>query len=212
MYAYFTANPLPFEGATESGVVYIKVNQTPTINISEGSTKVERTNLVPGDTLSICGTIENGGTKDVYVLFQMKITITKYGSTTEEKVIGAFFTIVKNTETGEDEQHKIVSSTDDDGNVQFSENAFIIKSPNSDKTNTNEYIKPFEVSFTFDGATYGNEYKKATVTYYLNIVSIQKDALTASEATQLLMVYYTHQNCENASTHSYMTCPKCNKF
>lgn len=207
-YAYFTAQTAPAEGVTDSGVVLIKVNEIPTTKISEGATTVSRTTLLPGDTLSICGKIENGGTTAVYVLFQMKITIKKSGPGSAETVVDSFFTIVKNASTGKDEQKEIHVTDNGNGTFTYSNTAFKIDAPNADKTNA--YTKDFEVSYTLDGDTYNNDYKKATVTYSLNITAIQADSLTPENATQLLMVYYKHATCENASTHTYMTCPICN--
>ena len=201
-YAYFTARPLPFEGATTSGLVLVRLNGD--IKTKINSTETTATSkLLPGDTLSVCGTVENAGTTAIYVLFELEILVTKQGSDDAEQEMLEYFTLVDGTAT------QINVTTNDDGTKTYSSTAFYIESANEDKTN--EFTKDFEISHVFDGEKYNNDYKNASVTYTLKVTSIQRDSMEGStHATEILMLYYDHKRCDNASSYHYMDCPICN--
>ena len=110
-YAYFTAKTQPSEGSADSGTVFITLANPTTTHIFEAEATLEssRTYILPGDKLSICGTIENGGTTAVYILFELKVTIKKQGPSPAESLDPAFYTIV-----GEETQ-KIIETDNGDG-------------------------------------------------------------------------------------------------
>ena len=197
VYAYFTAKPLPIEGSTGTGTIILQLTDGTETQVNSIA-KTDSTKLVPGDTLSVVGTIENAGTAHFYVVFEFEVKVKKESESEFSTVLSSYYTIVDDTAT---------EITVEDG--VYSATAFVIEAANDDKTN--EYTKDFEISYIFDGETYDNDYKNASVEYTLKISAIQKDALESSaHATELLLRYYAHKkNCVN-STYTYLNCPTCN--
>ena len=174
-YSYFTARSAEIINSTTTSGLLIKLTSDtqPKIN----STAVTGTSkLLPGDTLSIDGSVENAGTHTFYAIFEFTVVVTKAASgSAAEMVLSAYYTIVGSTAT------QIVKN-----GSTYSATAFLVEAPNEGKTNA--YTKAFSLPFTFDGETYNDDYKNANVSYTLKAVAIQSAAIGgASAATDELI-------------------------
>ena len=165
-FAYFTATAAKKEATSTTGVVSIKFSNTKELVNSVETTS--STLLLPGDTLSLTGTVENAGSAQVYVLLEFIVSVKKSDSTTEETVLHEYYTFVSST---------LTEITGTMGN--YSINAGTI-----DATTNN--TKSFSLSHKFDGATYDDTYQKAEVTYILYGYAVQSANISAADATDLL--------------------------
>ena len=164
-YAYFTA--VASNRATAN---------TPIIKISfqDGSSTVNSTpitgttTLIPGDSISISGRVNNSGDKDIYAIITFKIQITKQNGATETAV-SKYYSL---------ENSKLREIKGSEGN--FSKHAFTLA---TDETTSN-----FSVSHKFSFNKYNNSYKNALIHYELAADAIQKDGIdTNITATDLIM-------------------------
>lgn len=179
-YAYFTARAAEMTDSAATGSLLIKLSTDTQAKINS-TVLTGTTKLLPGDTLSIDGTVENAGTNSFYAILQLTITVTKAASgSTAETALSAFYTIQGSTAV------KIVETSG-----TYSAHAFVVDAANEDKTNT--YTKAFSLPHVFDGETYNNDYKNASVTYALKAVAIQNVAIEseAVATTELIRIAQT---------------------
>ena len=165
-YSYFSAKTLS-QSSTETAVLSINFSDD-TKMFANTQTVVDGVKLLPGDTLTATGKVENNGELQVYTLIKFDIRVKK---TTDEKpstVAIKYYTLIGNDST------EIIEN-----NETYSHNAFTINSDDS---------KNFSISYKFDFYEYNNEYMNATVSYTLTALAIQYIAIAnATEATTLLM-------------------------
>lgn len=171
-FAYFTATAEKKQATSETAIVKIKFSDD-TSTLINSSTVTSSVQLVPGDTLTIDGDLENSGNVAVYAILEFEVYVTKKDSTTKETAVHKYYTFVDSTLT------EITGSA---GNYSANATMLYVDSPNN--------AKSFTLNYLFDGNTYGNEYKNATVTYSVNGYAIQTVNIDggASEATELLMM------------------------
>lgn len=175
-YAFFTATATKKESTTTTATVQITF-KTDGVSTVSASTESGEAMVIPGDTLTLTGSLTNVGSADAYAIMEFIVTVQKTGSTDIETVCKKYYTFVDSTLTE-------ITGTENN----YSTNAGIITSNTSKHfTSTNA------LTFTFTGATYDNSYKNATMNYYINASAIQTANLASTEtesakvATNLLM-------------------------
>lgn len=164
-YAYFTAVATS-KGSAATPVITISfTDASAEINAKPitGSTK-----LIPGETLSVAGKINNTGTADVYAIITFKIKITKQNGLTENKV-SKYYTL-NNSDLRE------IKGTA----TNYSYYAFELTQGSSTEI--------FQVEHNFNFNNYNNSYKNAVIEYELAAEAIQKNGIeTNISATDILM-------------------------
>ena len=165
-YAYFSAKTLS-QTTTETAVLTIKFSDDTTMSVNS-QTIVDGIKLLPGDSLTATGKIENNGELKVYTLIKFDIQVEKTSEEEPSKVATKYYTFVGDVLTEITEN-----------NETYSHNAFTIN--NSDSIN-------FSISYEFDFYEFDNEYMNATVSYTLTALAIQHASIdSATSATSLLM-------------------------
>ena len=173
-YAYFTASARAADGTATTATLQIAVSED-TAGLINSSTVTSSTKLIPGDILTIDGSVVNKGNVQAYVILELTISSTKAGassSTTEEHV---FYSLSGSN---------LIELTG--SNKTYSVNAFVVDPPNANSSNV--FSKDFNINYTFDFYHYDNTYKNATVIYTLTAHAIQTANISdAATATELLL-------------------------
>lgn len=185
-FAYFTATATKQQSAGQTASVQItfKTNGVSTVT---ATTKSGNVKIIPGDTLSIGGTITNSGTTDAYVLIKYVLRIQKAGTSyieTKEKKYLVF-----------DEQKNLVN-VETNGILDTTQFAKIISS--TANQNSIDFTGDEQLTHSFEGQKYDNSYKNAKVEYELCAYAIQTSHITQQEATEQLL-----QNAGYYSTKVY---------
>lgn len=170
-YAFFTATTTEKHSSTETAIVRITFNEVQANAISTAS-QSSSTTIMPGDTLTVAGQLVNSGTADCYVAIVYEIKITKIDGSTETP-FKKYYTYKSGV---------LTEITGTEGN--YSTTAGILKEKDGEDSVTLNLP-----TYEFAGATYNNDYKNATVTYFLKGSAIQTVNIPggASEATDILM-------------------------
>lgn len=194
-YAFFTATAAKSESTSNTATIRINigevgetvtdVNQVVTSSTTEGVVN----KVLPGDELTLAGTLANAGSAECYVILEFKIDVTKVGSTESENITKEYYTFT--TTSSSPLAYSQTKITESEGT--YSSNAGIICANNESETNTDDE-RNFSLSYTFDGATFGDVYKNANITYTIRAYAIQTVGITngASGATALLMEYLSN--------------------
>lgn len=174
-FAYFTSSVELDKSTTQTGTITIKITDDTAWKVNSSSISAS-TKLIPGDTLTVEGKVENAGNTQFYAILQLKINVTKSGETTANTVANKYYTY-----SGTTLKEIVVKG---DGSVTAT--AFIVDAPNANKTNT--YTKAFSIPYTFDFYQFDNSYKNAKVNYYVYAHAIQtKNITNTTYATKMLM-------------------------
>ncbi len=174
-FAYFSSSAKMEENVSQTGVIKIKITDETAWKVNSASISAS-TKLVPGDTLSVEGAVENEGTAQFYAILQLKINVTKSGETTANTVANKYYTY-----SGTTLKEIVVKG---DGSVTST--AFVVDAPNANKTNT--YTKTFSIPYTFDFYQFDNSYKNAKVNYSVYAHALQtKNLADTTSVTKMLM-------------------------
>ena len=165
-YAYFTATTTT---SVSSETAQLIINFTDSTNVYADSEIITTsTLLLPGETISASGSVENPGNVQAYTIIKFEVLVTKLGAASSEVIEQHYYTISNSTLT------EITENND-----ELSDTAFVLN-PRDSQT--------FEVEYVLDFNYFDNEYQQATVTYTLQACSIQTMLMTdATEATELLL-------------------------
>ena len=173
-YAYFTASAKAADGIAQTATLLVTVSDDTAGSINS-STITSSTKIIPGDILTINGSVVNDGNVQAYVILEFKVTTTKSGagsSTVEEH---KFYSLSGTN---------LIEITGSNGT--YSVNAFAIDAPNENRTNT--YSKNFKIDYLFNVYDYDNSYKNAQATYTVTAHAIQTaNIASAATATTLLL-------------------------
>jgi len=174
-FAYFTSSVEIDKSTSQTGTITIKITDDTAWKVNSSSISAS-TKLIPGDTLTVEGKVENAGSAQFYAVLQLKIDVTKSGETAATTIANKFYSFDNTT------LKEIVSTGTDTLNVT----AFTVDAPNANKTNT--YTKAFSIPYTFDFYQFDNSYKNAKVNYYVYAHALQtKNINDATKATQMLI-------------------------
>ena len=166
VYALFTASSrtLASDGNT-TAAVKIGFSQETTLNntpISSASGTI--TNLLPGDTITIAGAVENNGNASLYFIINFQLTITLSNTTT----------------------------TLTNSNYTFNGNTLVVLDGETYTDATmlaTNATKNFTLNYTLD-PNYGNTYQGVTLGYNLSGYAIQTVGQTASGAATYLITNF----------------------
>ena len=174
-FAYFTSSVELDKSTSQTGVIKIAITDDTAWKVNSASISAN-TKLIPGDTLTVDGTVENAGNAQFYAILQLKINVTKSGETTAETIANKYYTYSGTT----------LKEITVKGDGSVTATAFIVDAPNANKTNT--YTKAFSVPYTFDFYQFDNSYKNARVSYSVFAHAIQTKNLTdTTQVTKMLM-------------------------
>ena len=165
-YAYFTAE---FSLNSSFGTATLTIQFSDETDLFTNSQPItSQTYLLPGDTISASGKVENVGDLDAYVVIKFKLSVKKAEEENPVVLEENFYTLSDGVAT---EIKKV------DG--EYTNFAFVIN---------NDDEESFEFTYTFDFNTYGNEYKNATVSYSLEAYALQTATITdVALATEMLI-------------------------
>ena len=159
VYALFSASTTPITSAQTTAVVRVGFSNDTTLNnVAISSTSSTITNLVPGDDLTLAGKVVNTGNSAIYFLLNLKLQVTKSGSSSSQTILNKVYTISSNN----------VVEYNNTNNAAAASNT------------ANEEI-PFSLTHSLS-TEYGNEYQSAEITYTLTAYAIQQYQLTAVSA------------------------------
>ncbi len=177
-YAYFTATARSEIESALTGTLMLKLSADTTAKINSTAITASQ-KILPGDTLSFSGTLENAGTHPFYAVFEFVVKVKKESAEDFETILSTYYTFVDSTETK-------ITITDNGGNNSYSANAFLLSSYNASSPNAHK--KSFNLSFNFDGETYDEEYENASINYSFKAFAIQSAAIGgAADATDILI-------------------------
>ncbi len=191
-YAYFTATATKKESTTNTAIIKISLNNV-SDSISRVTSETEEgkiQKLVPGDTLNINGTLVNSGSTSCYVIIEFSLEIKKINDAFSETHVKEYYTF-ENSEDGTTYTKKEIHGNPNNYSTQA---GIILK----------DGTRNFNLTYTFTGNEYGNEYNQATATYKVRAHALQTGNLAATEeesakvATNVLM-----ENFEYSSTKIY---------
>ena len=174
-FAYFTSSVELDKSTSQTGVIKIAITDDTAWKVNSASISAS-TKLIPGDTLSVEGKVENAGNAQFYAILQLKINVKKVGEAVATTIGNKYYTY-----SGTTLKEIVVKG---DGSVTST--AFIVDAPNANKTNT--YTKAFSIPYTFDFYEFDNSYKNATVTYSVHAHAIQTKNLTDTTAVTKVLI------------------------
>lgn len=205
VYAYFTATSVRHHSSSNTAIVKINIadsdnDVTNSNNVSvynpESAEKTLLRNVLPGDTISVSGTIVNKSTAECYVILQFGINVTQSDNSVET-VCNKIYTFAIDEEDSSAYVQKEIIGTTDNYNIT----AKTICADNENENNT-EDERAFELSYTFygckptedyDGVIFDDSYKHATISYFVKVFAIQSANLASTSeqsaivATNLLI-------------------------
>lgn len=178
-YAYFTATAAKNESTTTTATIKISLsnfNSSGYTTVTSGDNTINY--ILPGDTLTVGGTLTNSGSSPCYAIIEFSVIVQKEGSEEKEVATKEYYTFVN---TGNNAYTKTeITGTKDN----YSTNADII---------LKDGTRDFTFTYTFTGADYNNDYENASATFAVRAHAIQTENLAeteteaAKEATNLLM-------------------------
>ena len=184
-YAYFSSHAYIADINESTGTIDILIQKniayTKTSIVNGGESTVTigtSTTVLPGDTLTLAGTLENKGERKCYAILELIVTAKKTSATTYE-TIDKLYSFDGYTFYSYD--GITLTAYDADGETT----ALTIEAPNADKDNT--YTSDFELSYIFDGNTFDDDYKNSEVKYTLSAYAIQESKIAAETATTKLL-------------------------
>ena len=166
-YAYFTATASKKESTATTGKIMLQFSNDTSGKAVNKVSETNTVNILPGDTLNISGALQNTGTADAYAIMEVEVYVVKLNSNEREYITHKYYTFIGDSLVE-------ISGTSN----AYTTTAATISAGQS---------KSFNLNYLFDGKQYGNEYKKATVTYALNGYSIQTANVSANLATETLL-------------------------
>ena len=172
VYAYFTArssNQIQTVSATvKIGFKDIATSQKTSYEVKTNNVTSASTTIMPGDTLVTHSTVQNEGNVDVYSVFRYVITIEKQDGSTEIDVDDYYTYTTDGTIT----KLKATNGVYTDAACKLEPNQTV-----------NLVIEKY-----YKGSLYGNEYKKAKITYTITALAIQTSGIgTAANATNIMI-------------------------
>lgn len=176
-FAYFTATTQDDKTQDlKSGIIKIAFAQK---NAAEMfGTGALNGELLPGDSITATATIQNHSNGAVFVVVSFKVIQTLNGETTN--LINSCYTY--------DSLNKLTPITFDEETNTYSPYAFVIDAPSNDVP-----VPTKNVTLTqdFDFFETTNSFNNAVVSYSIHAYAIQEAALSAEEATKILMERFT---------------------
>ena len=176
-FAYFTATTQNDKTQNlKSGVIRIAFAQK---NAAEMfGTGALNGELLPGDSITASATIQNHSNGAVFVIVSFKVIQTLNSVTTD----------LVNSCYAYDASNNLIPITFDEESNTYSPYAFIIDAPSSDVPVP---TKNFTLTQDFDFYETTNSFNNAVVSYSIHAYAIQEAALSAEEATRILMERFT---------------------
>ena len=174
-FAYFTATSDNNQASATTAMVSLTLgaNTAGTINSTAVTTE---TKLLPGEALSVSGTVENDGNAQIYVILQFSVSVTKAGENTPELLVDKLYSI----------RDSVLSEIIETGENSYSSTAFTLNVPNANKTN--KYKESFNLEYKFNAAEFDNSYKNAQVNYTVTAHGIQTQNINnLTNGTKLLL-------------------------
>ncbi len=169
-FAYFTATTS--SSASQSTAKLIIKVADDTVIYANSNVITNDSVLLPGDTLTAVGSVENNGNINAYVILKLTVSISKAGTTSKLVVCDKIYSFTNST------LQEVVKT----GNT-YSCNAFVL---NGNAT------KSLTIPYTLDFNQIGNDYQNGSVSYSLEACAIQFASIeNAQEATTLLIDYLT---------------------
>lgn len=163
-YAYFTATAKAQNSTTTTAIIRIGFTDDIATTIKESGATVTRAKLIPGDSVTFKGTVQNTGTADFYAIVSYELEVIKTDNTSS---------IVKSGYLNAAGSELVMS----DGVYTTAATPMAVNAINS-----------FEVSHEFDFFEYDNTYKNAQVIFRAKAQAIQQSNIaSASAATFILM-------------------------
>ncbi len=177
-YAYFTATAAKNESTTTTATIKISLSNFDSSGYTTVTSEENTINyILPGDTLTVGGTLTNSGSSPCYAIIEFSVIVQKQGKEAEVKE-KRYYTFVNN----DDSSYTKTEITGTENN--YSTNAAII---------LKDGTRDFTFTYTFTGADYNNDYKNASATFAVRAHAIQTENLAeteaeaAQEATNLLI-------------------------
>ena len=163
-YAYFTATAKAQNSTTTTAIIKIGFTDDIATTIKESGATVTRAKLIPGDSVTFKGTVQNTGTADLYAIVSYELEVIKTDNTSSVVKSGYLNAVGSELVLG-------------DGVYTTAATLMAVNAINS-----------FEVSHEFDFFEYDNTYKNAQVIFRAKAQAIQQSNIaSASAATFILM-------------------------
>lgn len=195
VYAYFTASSTAPAKVTHTGSIDVTFDVDDASSIV-ATTETGTTKIIPGDTLTLSGTVTNVGTADAYVILAYAIKIQKVGAQGYETLAQNHLTF--------NAENNLVEITGTTGN--YPNLATLIKTTEND--NSKSFASTNAITYKFDAQTYDNSFQNAKIKYEISAYAIQTAHITQADATDMLLKtagYYDNKivgNGVQASTPS----------
>lgn len=176
VYAYFTATAKKAEGTITTGIIKVKFSDDSAI--SAIGQAIDKVSLLPGDTITIAGSVVNDGTVSMYALLIVEVKVEE--SRQGEEIT---YTTVETAYYNAAGTKLVYDATND---IYTTGSTLIDKGGN----------KGFSIEYTFAGEDYGPEYQGRAIQVLVTARAIQTVNLNdgvmtndgfAQDATNILL-------------------------
>ncbi len=153
VYAYFTATAKNTEGTITTGIIKVKFSDDAIISVADQA--INNVSILPGDTVTISGSVVNDGTVSMYALLivQVKVEESRQGEEITYTTVETAYYNAAGT--------KLVYDATND--IYTTGSTLIEKSAN----------QGFSIEYTFEGENYGPEYQGKAIQVLVTARAIQ---------------------------------------
>lgn len=166
-YAYFTASAKTIEGAITTGIMKVAFSEDTEISVSAQT--INGLAMLPGDSLTIKGSVENVGSASMYALLQVDLNIesSKNGDTINYTTMETRYYTVNVQDIDNDTEQ----DTDNDTELVYDEDEDVYTTGST--LIANGETKKFKMKYKLDGNSFDSDYQGKAIQIVVTVYAIQ---------------------------------------